>query len=569
MNHLPATATIGHLSFRGKGRMSHAGVASEMSPDPMDGAEHFADTHERSSARRLGEASGSEKSPRNANSRLTSGKIGSSQSISRPKDQRASETIGQFDSQESIPRITRQIDSANDVRVKLGTQSLTETLASLIEPTLPALLFLAIAFFLEGAVGAQDVVFASIVFFIFAWRLSTFRGPSRVGLAAVASSWVTASVALLLLGTATGHLATFNPIVLLAWFVAGPLLHAAASRHRDAVMSLFVKLRRPYRIVIVGANDLGVAFARGLHKDVVAHVEVVAFYDERTEKRTATAQFTKVSGSFCDLGRFVRAQAIDYVYLALPMASQPRIIDLLKSLRDTTASVYFIPNVHTLDLIQARVESRAGFPVVAAYEAPFRGVDGALKRTMDVIFASAALVLLAPVILATALAVKISSPGPVIFMQRRFGLDGKEILVYKFRSMTVTENGSDKYVQVVRGDTRVTRVGAFIRKTSLDELPQLLNVMQGRMSLVGPRPHVLSVNEHYRHLIDGYMLRHKVRPGITGWAQVHGYRGGDDLASMRMRVAYDIDYLRRWSLWLDVLILWRTVAVVFRDSKAF
>ena len=168
-----------------------------------------------------------------------------------------------------------------------------------------------------------------------------------------------------------------------------------------------------------------------------------------------------------------------------------------------------------------------------------------------------------------ALGVKLSSPGPVIFKQKRYGLDGKEILVYKFRSMTVTEDGVVQFTAVSRNVARVTRFGAFIRATSLDELPQLFNVLEGSMSLVGPRPHAVAVNEQYRRLISGYMVRHKVKPGITGWAQVNGFRGGDDLESMQRRVAADLEYLRNWSLGLDIAILFRTVALVWADRRAF
>ena len=178
-------------------------------------------------------------------------------------------------------------------------------------------------------------------------------------------------------------------------------------------------------------------------------------------------------------------------------------------------------------------------------------------------------VLISPVMLAVALAVKVSSPGPVIFRQRRYGLDGQEIIVYKFRSMTVTEDGG-QIVQARKGDARVTRVGAVLRKTSLDELPQFINVLQGRMSIVGPRPHAVAHNEMYRGLIKSYMVRHKVRPGITGWAQVNGFRGEtDSLDKMEARVRCDLDYLRNWSLRLDLYIIWRTVRLVFRDSAAY
>jgi putative colanic acid biosynthesis UDP-glucose lipid carrier transferase len=173
------------------------------------------------------------------------------------------------------------------------------------------------------------------------------------------------------------------------------------------------------------------------------------------------------------------------------------------------------------------------------------------------------------VLLAIAIGVRVSSPGPVLFKQRRYGLDGQQILVYKFRSMSVTEDGEKTYKQVTANDARVTRFGAFLRKFSLDELPQLFNVLGGTLSLVGPRPHAIAVNEQYRRLISGYMLRHKVKPGLTGWAQVNGYRGGDDLESMRKRVEYDMEYLRNWSFALDLLIIFRTAMIFWRDQKAY
>jgi len=177
--------------------------------------------------------------------------------------------------------------------------------------------------------------------------------------------------------------------------------------------------------------------------------------------------------------------------------------------------------------------------------------------------------LLSPVLLAVAVGVRLSSPGPIIYRQRRYGLDGKDIVVYKFRSLSVVEDGASSYTQVGRNDARVTPFGAFIRKTSLDELPQLLNVLQGNMSIVGPRPHAVAVNEQYRRQIPGYMVRHKVKPGITGWAQVNGYRGGDDLDSMTKRITFDIEYLRHWSLGLDLIIMLKTASMIWNDRHAY
>jgi putative colanic acid biosynthesis UDP-glucose lipid carrier transferase len=178
-------------------------------------------------------------------------------------------------------------------------------------------------------------------------------------------------------------------------------------------------------------------------------------------------------------------------------------------------------------------------------------------------------VLLAPLMVVIAIAVKLSSPGPAIFRQRRYGLYGEEIIVYKFRSMCVMEN-DQSVVQAHRNDGRLTNIGGFLRRTSLDELPQFVNVLQGRMSIVGPRPHAVAHNEQYRKLIKGYMLRHKVKPGITGWAQVNGLRGETaTLDKMEARIQYDLDYLRNWSLWLDLWIVLKTIKVVLTRENAF
>ena len=207
--------------------------------------------------------------------------------------------------------------------------------------------------------------------------------------------------------------------------------------------------------------------------------------------------------------------------------------------------------------------------MISVCETPFRGPAGLLKRASDIVLATLILLLLAPLMIGIALAVKFGSPGPVIFRQRRYGLDGQEILVYKFRSMTVTEDGSS-IEQARRNDSRITKLGAFLRKSSLDELPQFINVLQGRMSIVGPRPHAIAHNEFYRPLIKSYMLRHKVKPGITGWAQVNGFRGEtDSLEKMEGRIRCDLDYLRNWSLRLDLYIIFRTVRLVFKDSAAY
>jgi putative colanic acid biosynthesis UDP-glucose lipid carrier transferase len=249
------------------------------------------------------------------------------------------------------------------------------------------------------------------------------------------------------------------------------------------------------------------------------------------------------------------------------MENRPRIIKLLDELKDTTASIYFLPDIFLSDLIQGSVGQVDGIPVITLYETPFAGVDGIIKRLFDLVFSGAALVLISPILLIISLGVKMSSPGPIIFKQRRYGLDGKQILIYKFRTMTVAEDGA-VVRQATKQDERITPFGRILRKTSLDELPQFINVLQGRMSVVGPRPHAVAHNETYRKVIKGYMVRHKVRPGITGWAQVNGFRGETDtLDKMQSRIEYDIDYLRNWSAKLDIYIVLKTIAMLLRKEK--
>jgi putative colanic acid biosynthesis UDP-glucose lipid carrier transferase len=259
----------------------------------------------------------------------------------------------------------------------------------------------------------------------------------------------------------------------------------------------------------------------------------------------------------------------DVIFIALPMRQVQRVVDLLDELHDTTASIYFVPDIFVMDLIQSRTADVSGVPIIAMCETPFQGSRGLVKRSMDIIISLAALVVLGPVFIAIAMAIKLDSPGPALFRQRRYGLDGEIIDVHKFRTMTVTEDGP-QIQQATRDDVRITRVGKFLRRYSLDELPQIFDVLRGKMSLVGPRPHAVAHNEEYRRLIKGYMVRHKVLPGITGLAQVNGARGEtSQLEDMKSRIEYDLDYLRRWTPGLDLQIMLQTAIRVWSDRKAY
>src|SRR5437762_833787 len=321
--------------------------------------------------------------------------------------------------------------------------------------------------------------------------------------------------------------------------------------------------------VIAGANELGRRLAERLRVDPMLGMRFAGYFDDRGPGRLAELAPQENLGALERLADYCRANPVDVIYIALPMAQQPRILSLLEALRDTTASIYFVPDIFVFDLIQARVDSLGGLPVVAVCETPFTGINGLVKGASDFVLSLLILVCIFPMLVAIAIGVKLSSPGPVLFKQRRYGVDGRKIVVYKFRSMTVAEDG-DVVRQATKNDARVTKFGAFLRKTSLDELPQFINVLQGRMSVVGPRPHAVAHTELYRKLIRGYMIRHKVRPGITGLAQVNGFRGETDtVEKMKARIEYDLAYLRSWSLLLDLQIVLKTIVVVLKKQNAY
>jgi putative colanic acid biosysnthesis UDP-glucose lipid carrier transferase len=392
-------------------------------------------------------------------------------------------------------------------------------------------------------------------------------GPAELALE-IATGWVAVLGLLALLGWASHTLTAFEPRVLAVWALATPAALYAAHHALPRLLPRLLSAQGiEKRVVIAGGNELGRKLALQISAMPLLGQRVIGFFDDRSAERIHGVENNL--GSICALPDYVRAHAVDIIYIALPMASQPRILKLLEDLRDSTASIYFVPDIFVFDLIQARVDSIGELPVVAVCETPFYGFNGVLKRISDIVIATAIVLAISPLLVAIAIGVKLSSPGPALFKQRRYGLDGRRIVVYKFRSMSVLDDG-DVVRQATRNDSRITRFGAFLRRTSLDELPQFINVLQGRMSVVGPRPHAVAHNEVYRKLIRGYMIRHKVRPGITGLAQVNGYRGETEtVEKMKARIEYDLMYLRNWSLLLDLQIILKTVLVVLRKQNAY
>lgn len=442
----------------------------------------------------------------------------------------------------------------------------------LIDPVLMIATLFVLAIYYEDKLASQYIVLSIMLFalsFPGSWENSkSFRSDVFNTLL----QWFLILGLLLFFGYATGFLNHFPLQVIFSWALATPLtlilFHQLANQYL-ASKHYIASVKKT--AVIVGVNELSRQLQERLNTNVEHGIEVKGFFDVMTERKPEQSLLNgpQFIGNVEQLSNHVKKNNIDIIYIALPPSLHTQIMLLLDDLKDTTASIYFVPNFFLADLIQARIDEIDGMPVVAMCETPFSGFNGFIKGASDLVIASIILCVIAPILVLLAVGVKFSSSGPVLFRQRRYGLDGHEIVVYKFRSMTVAEDG-DIIVQAKVNDKRVTPFGKFIRKTSLDELPQFINVLQGRMSIVGPRPHAISHNELYRKLIKGYMVRHKVKPGITGWAQVNGFRGETEtVESMQTRIDFDIEYLKKWSLGLDIKIILKTILLVFKDAKAY
>ncbi|WP_048616795.1 undecaprenyl-phosphate glucose phosphotransferase [Vibrio coralliirubri] len=331
----------------------------------------------------------------------------------------------------------------------------------------------------------------------------------------------------------------------------------------------FKKYKKVKRIAIVGLSPAALVLEKQLLTFYRSQDIKIELYDDRREERFGYMIKSRYIGRVDVLIEKAQNNEIDEVYIALPMVAKERIIDCLTLLSDTTVDTFMVPDLYSYNLSASQFKSIGHVQTLSIFGTPFDGMGGVTKRIEDIVLASLILLLITPVLCAVAIGVKLSSKGPILFKQDRYGLGGKKIKVWKFRSMNVMENGAD-FKQATYSDPRVTKFGAFIRRTSLDELPQFFNVLQGSMSIVGPRPHAVAHNEQYRKIVSNYMIRHKIKPGITGWAQINGYRGETETVDkMSKRVQYDIVYLQNWSLWLDIKIVFLTVFKGFVSEKAY
>lgn len=385
-------------------------------------------------------------------------------------------------------------------------------------------------------------------------------------------SWSFCVAVLLFLGFALKETSGYSRTIVFIWILAAPatiiLLH---SFRRVFLGFRRIKGFNTRTIAIAGGNDLGDRLEATIQKMPWLGYSFFGYYDDRNSDRCSRKLAGKLvhHGGFDNLYADAKNGKVDVVYITLPLNAEERIRNLLSKLANSTISVYFIPDLFVFDLLHARWNTLHGLPVVSIFESPFFMVDGWIKRATDLILSFTIVTLIILPMLFIAMGVKLSSQGPIIFKQRRYGIHGESIEIWKFRSMRVCEDG-DTIKQATQNDSRTTRFGALLRRTSLDELPQFFNVLQGTMSIVGPRPHAIAHNEFYREQIPGYMLRHKVKPGITGLAQISGFRGETEtIDKMEGRIRLDLEYIRHWSLWLDTVIIFKTIVYVLRGKLAY
>jgi len=386
---------------------------------------------------------------------------------------------------------------------------------------------------------------------------------------AITSIWLLTVCVLLVLGFFGKASIQFSRVTILAWMLVTPSLLIGERVLLRYLLRQFRKSGLNTRsIAIAGGGSKAAALIEVINQSPWMGLRVQGVYDDE-EDVLARRDANQPGGGVEQLLRLVNTQQVDSVYLTYSAQQEAKIRNLLEQLADSTVSVFIVPDVFVSDLFRARWTSLGDVPLVSVFDSSIHGASLFVKRLEDLLLGSLILLLISPLLCGVAAAVKLTSPGPVLFKQRRYGLNGQVIEVWKFRSMSVAEDGA-VIPQATRSDPRVTKLGAFLRCTSLDELPQFFNVLQGQMSIVGPRPHAVAHNEQYRKLIHGYMLRHKVKPGITGWAQVNGWRGETDtVEKMEKRVQYDLEYINNWSLWFDLKIILMTVFGGMRGKNAY
>ncbi|MDX2464736.1 MAG: undecaprenyl-phosphate glucose phosphotransferase [Porticoccus sp.] len=399
------------------------------------------------------------------------------------------------------------------------------------------------------------------------WRGQDWLQQARL----MSLSWASTVFVLILIAFMTKTSASFSREWMGVWALTAWVLLLVFRFSLSQVLAIMrTKGLNHKRILIVGAGALGKSVAANIKDAGWAGFKVVGFLDDDPSLHGSLVNGVEVLGSAELVNQFVLDKKVDEVWLAMPLRAEDRVKEILYELRHNTVTIRFVPGIFAFRLLNHSVTDVAGMAVMDLSTSPMVGLNRAVKAMEDRVLALVILLLISPILVLVAIGVKLSSSGPVLFKQKRHGWDGKPIKIYKFRSMIVHSEDDGQVSQAQKRDYRITKFGSFLRRTSLDELPQFVNVLQGRMSIVGPRPHAMSHNELYKDQIEAYMLRHKVKPGITGWAQVNGLRGETDtLDKMKKRVEYDLYYIEHWSLWFDIKIIIRTIFTGFTDKNAY
>ncbi|MCF5468972.1 undecaprenyl-phosphate glucose phosphotransferase [Pseudomonas syringae] len=399
-----------------------------------------------------------------------------------------------------------------------------------------------------------------------------FSNDLRMGTMALA--WSAAFGLLLFMQQALGMFGYLSNEELLIWYLGSLALFGIT---RLLLLMLFKHQMRKgvflQHAVILGATENGQRLAEYLleHQDIRSGV--TGFIDDRIGRLPKTVANLPMLGNTSDLERLIREEKVTQVLVALPWTAENRMDYIIRELRRLPVNVLLVPDMIAFRHTHNRITEVARLPMFNASDVPLNGWSPFIKRAEDIVLSSLAVLALSPVMLLVALAIKLDSPGPVLFRQKRYGYNNRLIEVFKFRSMHQHQADATAEQQTTRGDSRITRVGRFIRKTSLDELPQLFNVVAGSMSMVGPRPHATATKAAgilFEQAVKEYTSRHRVKPGITGLAQINGYRGETDtVEKIEKRVEFDLEYIENWSVWFDLYILMRTVPAVIFTREAY
>lgn len=396
------------------------------------------------------------------------------------------------------------------------------------------------------------------------WRVNQFKQMILTSWAALTAAFLSLILSLFLVKQTSD----FSRVTIAIWFLQAfvmmfswrYLTHQLKQTRRKLGFGL-------QKMAIIGATQPGEKLFNEVSKHNELGYDFTGFYDDRDESRTHNN--LKIIGDIEQAVNEARNGNIDVLFIALPSIAEQRLLDIIARLGDTTVDVHVVPDLVMSSLMHARIEHIGHVDTLSVFESPYLGAKSWIKRLEDIVVSLLILLFISPVLITIAVAIKLTSKGPVLFKQRRYGLRGEEIQVWKFRSMTVMEN-SDKVIQATKNDVRITPFGGFLRRTSLDELPQFFNVLMGDMSVVGPRPHAVAHNEEYRSQVQYYMLRHQVKPGITGWAQISGWRGETDtLEKMEKRIEFDLQYIRHWTVLFDIKIIFLTIFKGFVNKNAY